>query len=250
MKKKINKVIRKFLARISDERFSLLVIEEIKRRMEHLSPQEALKFIFDLDSKLYQLEGQAAIRYGGGLHTKHRHIKYHDFFIENISEGNRILDVGCGNGALAADIADNADTVSIYAIDLSQDNIDLAIEQYGRRNITYVCGDALEDLPDTNFDVIVLSNVLEHIEERENFLRLLKDKYNPAVFLIRVPCYDRDWRVPLKEELGLDYMLDVTHYIEYRYEQFEDEMRKAELYIESAKVNWGEIWAVVKPINE
>lgn len=51
--------------------------------------------------------------------------------------------------------------------------------------------------------------------------------------------------MPLKREIGVDYRLDNTHYIEYTNEEFEQEIKAAGLKIVSAKVNWGEIWAVV-----
>jgi hypothetical protein len=85
--------------------------------------------------------------------------------------------------------------------------------------------------------------VLEHIEKRVEFLRMLQDKYQPKKFLIRVPIFERDWRVPLKQELGVDYRLDATHFIEYRQEEFAAEMQQAGLTILHIQVNWGEIWA-------
>lgn len=57
--------------------------------------------------------------------------------------------------------------------------------------------------------------------------------------------YDRDWRVPLMEQLGFDYRLDDTHYIEYTFDIFEKEISEANLMIQSYKINWGEIWAKV-----
>lgn len=34
-------------------------------------PERALQFLFELENRLYQLEGQTSVRYGGGIHTKH-----------------------------------------------------------------------------------------------------------------------------------------------------------------------------------
>ena len=36
--------------------------------------------LFDLDNRLYHAEGDLSVAYGGGLHSKHRHIRYYDFF--------------------------------------------------------------------------------------------------------------------------------------------------------------------------
>ena len=174
------------------------------------------------------------------------HTHTHTHTRTQVEPFNRVLDVGCGNGALASDIADNVPDVFVYAIDIVKQNIETALSNYNRTNVKYVCGDALVDLPDEHFNVIVLSNVLEHIENRVDFLFSLNKKYTPDKFLIRVPLFDRDWRVPLKKEIGMDYRLDKTHFIEYLYSEFEEEINNAGLFIESAKINWGEIWAVVK----
>lgn len=104
-------------------------------------------------------------------------------------------------------------------------------------------GDVLKDLPNDRFDTIVLSNFLEHIEDRVGFLQYCQKKINPIRYLIRVPIFTRDWRVPLMQELGVDYRLDVTHCIEYTKELFIEELALAGLKISFIDVQWGEIWA-------
>ncbi|PIE31217.1 hypothetical protein CSA56_19010 [candidate division KSB3 bacterium] len=208
---------------------------------------DSLKLLFELDSALYTLQGQESVRYGEGLHTKHKHIRYHDFFIQRIGPGSNVLDVGCGNGALAHDIATHIEGGAVYGIDILPANIEYARQHYSMNQICFVCGDALSAsaLPDKEFDVIVLSNVLEHLEKRVDFLRELQKRYHPRKYLIRVPLYERDWRVPLKEELGMDYRLDSTHFIEYRQNEFFQEINEADLRIEYSQVNWGEIWTEI-----
>jgi glycosyltransferase involved in cell wall biosynthesis/2-polyprenyl-3-methyl-5-hydroxy-6-metoxy-1,4-benzoquinol methylase len=219
------------------------VLNLIREKVNSLPPEDSLRFLFDVENKLYQLEGQEAIRYGNGIHTKHKHIQYHDFFVKNISVGTKVLDVGCGNGALACDVADRVSKVTVFGIDIVDANIDTARKRFSRDNIRYVCGDALKDLPDEEFDIIMLSNVLEHIENRVDFLITLQSRYRPRKFLLRVPIFERDWRVPLKKELGMDYRLDKTHYIEYWQEEFFNEITQANLKITHHEVKWGEIWA-------
>jgi len=220
----------------------------IEAKALSLPPEDSLKFLFELDNRLYSLQGKEAVRYGSGIHTKHRHIKYHDFFIKHIPEGKRVLDVGCGNGALAFDIATEVPGVFLYGIDIAYKNIEEAQREFSRENLKFVCGDALKDLPAEKFHIIVLSNVLEHIEKRVEFLITLKKRYNPEKFLLRVPLFDRDWRVPLKKEIGIDYRLDSTHYIEYLEEEFFEELEKAGLKSNYYKINWGEIWVEAIPV--
>lgn len=206
------------------------------------NPAEALRFLFDLDARLYPVLGRMAVAYGGGVHTKHRHTNYHDFFVKRIKPGERVLDIGCGNGALAYDMAKRSGA-EVTGIDLGQENIAQAKERYAHQRIHYIVGDALRDLPDQQFDVIVMSNVLEHLEERLEFLRGVQARYHPSRWLIRVPLFERDWRVPLKRELGAEWRLDPTHCIEYTQETFSAEMRQAGLETVCQEIRWGEIWA-------
>ena len=231
-----------------------LIVFKIKAllwgKSENLTPREALRFLFEVEKELYGLEGRNASRYDGGVHAKHRLINYHRFFIDNIETGAKVLDIGCGNGALAYDVAKNVEGVEVVGIDLSEKNIQIARKDFAATNIEYVVGNAEKDLPERKFGAVILSNVLEHIERRVELLQKIKAKYNPNKILIRVPMFDRDWRVPLKKEVGVDYRLDETHFIEYTFEEFQKEIRDAGFKIRGYKINWGEIWAVVEAGNE
>lgn len=229
---------------ITPEKALDVLFSMIKNKALSLDSSSSLRFLLAMDNRIYSLTGQESLRYGNGIHTKHRHIKYHDFFINNIEPASRVLDVGCGNGTLAHDMAMSISRISIFAIDLNPENIKTALKLYARVNIKFICGDALKDLPEEKFDVVVLSNILEHLDTRQEFLRGLLIRYRPRKILIRIPIYERDWRVPLKEELGIDYRLDLTHCIEYRQEEFFKEMQQAGLEVIDYKIGWGEIWAV------
>ena len=102
-------------------------------------------------------------------------------------------------------------------------------------------------LPAGHFSVVVLSNVLEHLRGRPEFLRRLAQSAQPERILIRVPLYERDWRVPLKQELGVEWRLDRTHETEYTLESFAQEVDQAGLRTVHLEVRWGEIWAEVLP---
>lgn len=219
------------------------LIRALNHKAQQLPADEALRLLFGVDHDLYVQEGEWAVRYGGGLHTKHRHMKYHDFFVGRVREGQRVLDIGCGLGALAYSLATRSGA-QVLGIDISEKNIAQARERHAHPNITYQVGDALRDLPEQPFDAVVLSNVLEHIPpSRSDFLRKVRNASQAQRFLIRVPLYERDWRVPLMDELGLDYRLDPTHYIEYTQETFKDEMSQAGLSLTHLEVRWGEIWS-------
>jgi SAM-dependent methyltransferase len=73
----------------------------------------------------------------------------------------RVLDVGCGAGALAAQLASRARHVD--ALDRSPTMIDLA-RLVTPSNVTCVLGDVLlEPLPDGHYDAIVSNTALHHM---------------------------------------------------------------------------------------
>ena len=125
--------------------------------------------------------------------------------------------------------------------------IQAARRQHNRDNLTFVLGDVTEFVIDGKFKTIVLSNVFEHISERQMFLGKLMKQYQPEFMLVRVPNFERDWRVPLKQELGVDHRLDPTHHIEHRPKEFCKEITDAGLDILDMQYRWGEIWAVLSP---
>ncbi len=205
-------------------------------------PRAAMRALLEIETDLTGRINQVALGYGGGIHVKHRLMKYHDFFVERIQPGERVLDIGCGYGAVAYSIASRTGA-QVTGIDLDAANIAQASERFRNPHLTFVQGDALTDLPDERFDTIVFSNVLEHIERRVEFLSSAQRRLEPRRWLIRVPAIDRDWRVPLREELGLYSFSDPTHFIEYTRQSFEAELQAAGLRITHIQFNWGEIWA-------
>lgn len=217
----------------------------IRERARTLPPADGLRFLFRLDSALYSVQGQLAVAYDGGTHTKHRHMRYHDFFVGRIHAGEHVLDIGCGIGAVAYDVAEQA-RATVVGIDLNPENIRKATQRYSHPHIHYVIGDALQALPRQTFDVVILSNVLEHLPERPQFLRRVQETISPSRILIRVPLFERDWRVPLKQELGVEWRLDKTHEIEYTLESFAEEMQEAGMHIVYQEVRWGETWVEVR----
>ena len=222
------------------------VVKQIDESLGRLPPDEALRLLFRIEDALYVRQGWKAIEYGGGVHTKHRHMRYHDFFVERIRPGERVLDIGCGPGTLAHDIATRTGA-SVVGVDISERSIAVARQRFAHPGVQYEVSDVRSSLPTGRFDVVVLSNVLEHLPDRPQLLRSLQSRAEPHRFLIRVPLLDRDWRVPLKQELGVEWRLDATHETEYTHESFAGDMAAAGLKITHKEVRWSEIWAEAKP---
>ncbi|MDD5617975.1 MAG: class I SAM-dependent methyltransferase [Candidatus Omnitrophica bacterium] len=197
-----------------------------------------IRFILKLHNLFYGLAGLFSIQLEPGkIHPKHRILDYHQWFISQIEPEWDILDVGCGNGALSADLAKHCKRV--VGIDISSKNIALAKKTFGPE---FICGDATVYPFSRNFDAIVLSNVLEHIEDRTGFLEKMMRQADK--FLIRVPMIDRDWITLYKKELGVNYKLDPGHFIEYTLEGLIQELQSVGLKIKLHRICYGEIYAL------
>ena len=176
--------------------------------------------------KAYEGLGKYASVLEGGTHPKHRLMKYHQFFVDNVESEDVVLDIGCGNGLLALDMAQKVK--KIVGIDLNRNNIKQAEEmrkKHGYDNVVFRLEDATEIEFDRRFHKIVISNILEHIKERKTFLNRIRKL--SSTLLIRVPMINRDWLTLYKKELGLEYRLDRSHYIEYTAESLETELKEA-----------------------
>jgi SAM-dependent methyltransferase len=182
-----------------------------------------------------------AIDYDDGVHAKHRLTRYHDFFVERIHPGERVLDVGSGKGELARDIAERAGA-TVVAVDASPWMLEFARERSAHARVTYVQADAVDYVPDEPVQVAVLSNVLEHIEQRVELLRALRERAGAERLLIRVPVLDRDWTVPLRREVDLPHFSDPEHKVEYDPQLLRKELAAAGWEMGEPQLVWGEIW--------
>lgn len=210
--------------------------------MKHIFLKKAVWFVCVLDNWCYKILTKLAIAEQGGLHPKHRILNYHQFFLDHVEATDRVIDIGSGNGANAYDVASKV--VEIVGIDMNTKNIEKSKKKYAAPNLSYIVGDATTYAFDRRFDKIILSNVLEHIQYRVPFLQSLKKI--SSVILLRVPMIDRDWVVIYKQEQGVDYRLDPTHFIEFTDESLRKELTEAGWDVVSHSVQFGEWWGVVK----
>jgi SAM-dependent methyltransferase len=201
-----------------------------------------IKLLLNLHSFLGKIIDVFSIWGNDGLHPKHHLMRYYEFFLDHIQSGSTILDIGCGNGFVSYQLAGKAGKVT--GIDTEKSNIDRARRCHSHANIEYLLGDATRYLFQNRYDAIVLSNVLEHIQDRVAFLGKIKQLSD--TILIRVPMLDRDWMPLYRKSLGMFYFCDSTHFTEYTVESFKKELDEADLVISEQTVRFGEIWAVIK----
>lgn len=239
------RLLGRFLDNSTLERLAFLLAADLTQRADK---QEVATLLMQLDNELYSLEGPAAKNQNNGVHPKHELTNYHTFFIERIRQGERVLDIGCGTGVVANDLATLAGA-RVDGVDHDAENIAEAKRLFSNSNLNFVFQDALTMEVDEPYDVVLLSNVLEHIAERTDFLRRIVSMAKPNRVFIRVPLFERDWRVAYKKALGLDWRLDTDHKTEFTLESFNKEMKEAGLNPTHLEVRWGEIWSVLEPIK-
>jgi SAM-dependent methyltransferase len=224
------------------------IIKALIHAEERSEPRDAIRWLLGVFDEVSLAVDIQSKRWGDGVHIKHQIMDgIHSFFYERIAPGSKVLDLGCGYGALAYAITTNSDS-QVLGIDFDADQIELANERYRHPGLRFVVGNVFTDLPEGgSFDVIVLSSVLEHLEKRAEFLKDLVGKFHPQKFLIRVPTFERHVFAALKRELGLFPYTDSTHVLEYSPRVFSDEMEMAGLTIRHMEIRWGDIWAECIP---
>jgi len=120
--------------------------------------------------------------------------KRYDFILKEINEytGHKseknvhILDVGCGRGELAGFLAKF--NYQILGVDIYQPKIDEAKKLYPFGNVTFECQDALNLDLKNKFDIIVASDVIEHLKKPEKFVVTANSLLKPdGIFIITIP---------------------------------------------------------------
>ena len=228
------------------QRLVTAAVRQWASSVSRLAPQDALRRLLEVYDNLYGRIDLLAVELDGGIHAKHRLTGYHDFFVDRVQAGETVLDVGCGKGELAYDLAVRC-RARVTGVDRNPAALRFAEARFRAPDLSFVESDIYDWEPPHTFDVVVLSNVLEHLSDRVGLLRRLVDACTPKRVLIRVPSVERDWTVPLRRQLDMAYFSDPTHETEYTADQLESELADAGLWIHELEQRWGELWAVAVP---
>jgi methionine biosynthesis protein MetW len=86
-----------------------------------------------------------------------------------VEPGHRVLDLGCGNGALLRHLVDSRQVLG-WGVEIDKNDV-LAAMRNGVSVIQSNLEDGLQDFPDQSFDHVVLSRTLQTVRHTEGILR-------------------------------------------------------------------------------
>ena len=143
------------------------------------------------------------------------------FIKKRVEITDKVLDLGCKFGEMSNKLADFSEKV--VGVDFVMGDIEFAKSKYNKSNLEFIHGDAFEYLKTCagKFDVIILSHILEHIDNPLEFLKQCSS-YTKKLF-IEVPDYDKTYLNHYRTSLNnkLQYT-DADHVWEFdRVELFE-----------------------------
>lgn len=136
------------------------------------------------------------------------------FLLAQIKPGDTVIDLGSANGVMTAMLAEKAKQV--YGIDHDARAVHRAKERYKATNIEFIAGNAEQFLAreDRRFNVLVLSHILEHIEDPAGFLKKFTQNFDRIY--IEVPDYESNTLNLYRTNLNTDFQYtDEDHIWEF-----------------------------------
>ena len=127
-----------------------------------------------------------------------------------IPANSRVLDLGCGNGELLSALVQHKNC-SGYGVEIDTEGVLASIE----RGINVIQADleqGLQDFDDNSFDIIVLSQTIQAMQNTENILRDLTRVAKQAIVSFPNFCY---WQNRL--QIGLFVHMPVSERMPYQW---------------------------------
>lgn len=162
------------------------------------------------------------------VHPKHL-LSQTPWYIGYINKNDMVLDLGCGSGQSAIKAAKRAKKV--IGLDFDDALLKLAAESSRRsriKNVTFQKANLEENLKykSNSFDKIIFLDVLEHLNNRDRILKVIKRILkNGGLLFLGVPNKNTSWK-KLQERVGVCYFSDPDHKVEFSEAEIIDLLKK------------------------
>ena len=139
----------------------------------------------------YEYERQRGVVYGPeSLDGNHRF----EFVSKIVSEDKPrgVLDYGCAHGHYTVNLAKRFSDISFMGIDIAKSNIETSrnwCKEEKLSNLIFQCGEHTDLGPNLKFDLIILAEILEHVENPQELVKYLHNNHlsNEGKIVITVP---------------------------------------------------------------
>jgi SAM-dependent methyltransferase len=140
-----------------------------------LSKSRKLRFYLDLEWIFERLAHEQSFRVFRNTEHPVRTLSA-GFLLRHLRDSDDVLDIGCNCGDLTSLISNKARRTT--GIDYNASLIAEASKKFKESGITFITADATEYLQKNNrkFDVVILSHILEHLDDPGLFLELCKSR--------------------------------------------------------------------------
>jgi len=200
-----------------------------------VSPKRKLKLLLDLSWIFSRLAHESIFKTDINLKLSDED----DIIVTFIAQDASVLDIGCGHGGVIRRILKK--TKNIVGVDYDAYSINKAKERFQDTGVVLICDDIfnyLKQQKDTNFDYIILSHVLEHIDEPELFLKSLKGFAKN--FYIEVPDFESTHLNLYRKHVGTDLIYsDADHVSEFTRVELEKIIISCGLQIVKSEFRFG-----------
>jgi SAM-dependent methyltransferase len=169
------------------------------------------------------------------------------FILDHLNNQNVVLDLGCNLGEITYVVAEKAKEA--VGIDYNGGAIKKAKQQFQRPNLTFLHREAYEYLLENSkqFDTLILSHVLEHLDDPRDFLMKFKGFFKQIY--IEVPDFDRYFLNIYRKDIGGCYIhTDDDHISEFDRDELKALFKECNLEIvkEEYKYSVQKFWLNVK----
>lgn len=125
------------------------------------------------------------------LHPPDRELR-RTFGLANIGPGDRVLDVGCGEGDLTADLAAGSGGAHVVGVEVAEAAVRRARARHPELDVRAVPIDGPLPFEDGSFDVVWSSEVIEHVADTARWLSEVRRVLVPGGrLLLTTPSHGR-----------------------------------------------------------